>query len=81
VGRHLRKTEQRGRLPYWTPFMPEADDAAVLARSMIDERRRVRDAVTSYYASFPDIRGGEALLSGSQPGFVVAVRTRAQVSD
>jgi hypothetical protein len=28
---HLRQTGQRNRLPYRTPFMPEAEDAAVLA--------------------------------------------------
>src|SRR4051794_8948454 len=28
---HLRQTGQRHRLPYWTPFMSEAEDAAVLA--------------------------------------------------
>ena len=28
---HLRKTGQRHRLPYWAPFMPEAEDADVLA--------------------------------------------------
>jgi hypothetical protein len=27
---HLRMTGQRHRLPYWTPFMHEADDPAVL---------------------------------------------------
>jgi hypothetical protein len=28
---HLRQTGQRHRLPYWTPMMREAEDAAVLA--------------------------------------------------
>ena len=28
---HLRQTGQRRRLPYWTPFMSEAEDVAVLA--------------------------------------------------
>ena len=28
---HLRQTGQRRRLPYWTPTMREADDAAVPA--------------------------------------------------
>jgi len=28
---HLRQPGQRHRLPFWTPMMPEAEDAAVLA--------------------------------------------------
>jgi len=28
---HLRQAAQRHRLPYWTPMMREAEDAAVLA--------------------------------------------------
>jgi hypothetical protein len=28
---HLRQTGQLHRLPYWTPFMREEEDAAVLA--------------------------------------------------
>jgi hypothetical protein len=27
---HLRQTGQRHRLPYWVPFMREAEDAEVL---------------------------------------------------
>jgi hypothetical protein len=28
---HLRQTGQRHRLPYWTPFMKEEEDAGALA--------------------------------------------------
>jgi hypothetical protein len=28
---HLRRSGQRDRLPYWTPMMPEEEDAMVLA--------------------------------------------------
>jgi hypothetical protein len=28
---HLRQTGQRHRLPYWTPFMREEEDAKLLA--------------------------------------------------
>src|SRR5215213_8100201 len=42
---HLRQTGQRHRLPYWTPFMREADDAAVLA-AFAARATRDSDAVT-----------------------------------
>jgi hypothetical protein len=40
---HLRQTGQRHRLPYWSPFMREAEDEAVLAdfaaRARVTQRR------------------------------------------
>jgi hypothetical protein len=35
---HLRLTGQRHRLPYWTPFMCEAEDADVLTAFAAGER-------------------------------------------
>jgi hypothetical protein len=41
---HLQQTGQRHRLPYWTPFMREDEDAAVradfAARARVTRRRR-----------------------------------------
>jgi hypothetical protein len=41
---HLRQSGQRHRLPYWTPMMREAEDAAVLTAFNDRRARRVRDA-------------------------------------